>query len=742
MAFPPVIVECAFNSILGEGSAQAGYTNITKYVESISGTLRGRTYELDQVETGSISIGLDNADGRFTPGSPNSPYFPYVKANRRVRIRGNNLQQLNIARGGGQEGTTAGFFRDLNSPGVSEPALVTHNPVTLGFTGDLLNETTHIEATLATGAVAGSYRVLSYWAPVELGVRETHTAYVWLVSGTEPTGTKVSVINTYYDSSGTELARTAGRAIVEWAKPTPSTPTRRALADLPPGDAAYMIQSVQVLTTATTTTNLVYAVCGIQSEIPAANLVPSISGWFDTEAWEMTGGGTVASSGASSALAVVLATWAADSVELSTTVPHLVPGDRYTFVVEAQKNSGPNILMTGDDGLTGVTLSANGTWTTLRTSFTSPRAQQPIKFIPQGATTGSNTLQLRLARLSTEDPALALATSAIDTNETAWAQPIPVFDGRVERWPVKLTPGSSTISITVNDRMKTLGELVMESTLKQTIMTDNPSILMPFADSLTDSQGEISILGDWSDESDQSQLTPTVTKYGAGAATFAQGGVIGPTGEDAVLANPVSATQGYVMALPYFVTTPVTPPAMKPVPKPPVVATYSKTYYATWSRSYTDTNATRFDDPDVMYQGTSLAAGDTTGNQRSLIGFNWPAIAADLAGASVTGMTISLYALHWYSYAGGTAYLGTTTITTKPSTLNPALVTARRWSQARWPRNQWRNVNCGAAGGVLFQTGAAKGLILGWGDSDHETYGYFSGANMSHRPQLTITFKV
>jgi hypothetical protein len=747
MAFPSVIVECAFNAIMGD-NAQSGFTEITKYVDAVSGTLRGRTYELDQIETGSISVTLDNADGRFTPGSAGSPYFPYVKANRRFRIRGKNLQAANIARAGGREDSTEGFFlndsfvKDGVTSVVSLPALVSHNAVALGFAGALLAEDTHIEGTLSTGAHAGTYRVLSWWAPVELGVRSTHSAYVWKVSGTEPATTTVAVVNTYYDALGVEITLAAGASRVSWANPTAATPTQRAFSDLPPGNAAYMIQTVTVTLTATATTPLIYAVAGIQSEIPVGNLVPSISGYFDVPAWELAGGGTVATGGTDAATAFVLTTWATDSVELSTTVPHLVPGESYTFVAEVKKSSGPDILLSGDDGLTGTTLSTNAVWTTMRTTFTAGRAEQPIKFIPQAATAITDTLSVRLARCALADAALPLAASSIDTDVTAWARPIPLFDGWVERWPMKTTASASTMTITVDDRLKKLGELVMESTLKQTVMLDAPALLIPFTDNVLDSHGAVSILGDWSDASVLSQLNPSTTKFGAGAGTFTLSGLIGPTAEDAVKLTPAASTTGYVLAIPYtydYASAPVVPPSTpKPVPKPPVVTTYKRTYYATWSRSYNGANGTRFDDPDTMYQGS---VGDSNGNQKSLVGFNWAAISADLKGASVTGMTISLYALYWWSYSSGTGYAGTHTYTSKPSTYSSGSVLERRWRVAGWPRNAWRTINVGSGTGVQFQKGQAKGVSVGWGNNDNETYGWFAGARMSQRPFITITYK-
>jgi hypothetical protein len=755
MGFPAVIVECAFSSILSEtSSAQSGFTEITDYVEAISGTLRGRSYELDSVETGTITLALDNADGRFTPGSALSPYFPHVKANRRLRIRGKNLQQLNIARAGGQEHTAAGFFRDAGhvldaSDGVTmrvaAPVLASHNPVTLGFTGDLMAEQSHVEATVSTGAAAGTYRVLSWWAPVELGVRETHSAYVWLVSGTEPTGTKIRLINTYYDEGGNEISAVTGADQVEWSRPTSATPVRRVFADLPPGDAAYCIQSLAITTTGVLTTPLTYAVCGIQSEIPTGNLVPSISGYFDAAAWNMNGSGTIATGGTDASTAYVLGTWAADDTELVTVVPHLQPGVSYTFTAQIRKSAGPDLLLTGDDGLTGVTLSTNTTWTTLLTTFTAKRPEQPVKIIPQGAVSVGATVWVRLARLAVSNAALPLAVTAADTDETGWARPIPVFDGWVEQWPIKTTAAASTISITVNDRLKNVGEVVMDSTLNQTVSTDSPMLLIPFTDDPIDSKGSVSIFGGWADDANTSQLAPAQTKYGAGPATFTLGALIGPTGEDAAKLTPAATAQGWVFAVPfsadYYIPAPPAPPAPKPVPNSPVLTTYKKKYYATWSRSFDGTNATRYDDPATLYQGAALESGDTNGNQRSLIGFNWNAINSDLKGASVVGATVTLYALHWWYYAGGTGYLGTHTYTSKPSTYSSGSAVERRWKQTGWPRNAWRTVNIGASGGVLFQKGTAKGIVVGWGDNDHQSYGYFAGATMSQRPFITITYK-
>jgi hypothetical protein len=778
MAFPSVIVECAFNNILAEtSSAATGFTDITKYVERVSGTLRGRVYELDEIETGSINVTLDNSDGRFTPGSPLSPYYPYVKANRRFRIRGKNMQRQNIARAGGQDMSTNGFFRDANfvkdaTDGVTyvvtDPVLVKHNPVSMGFDGALLDEPYHIEATFKAGATPGAYRVISYWCPVELGVRSTHSAYVWRVSGTEPSGTLIYLVNSYYDANGDEIEKAVGDSNLEWSEPTEDYPVRRVFSDLPPGDAAYMIQSVAVITTATTTEDVTYAINGIQSEIPLANLVPSISGYYDVAAWQTnatgdTDPGTVEQAGADWSTTYVLATMGSETVEVYTTVPHLVPGDYYTFAVEVQKSGGPDVWLSGDDGQSGAVLSANNVWTTLRHTFLATKPEQEVKLILQGSPAVGSTLSIRLAKCAAQNDNLPLASGATDTDETEWERPIPVFEGWVERWPITTTAFASTISITVNDRLKKLGDITMESTLKQTMLTDGPALLMPMTDHPGDSNGVVSILGDWADDADLSQVEPSQTKYGAGAATFTLGGLVGPTDDDAVKFIQVSSTQGYVLLLPYtydYTTTPAAPSIKPPPVPPPLSKTYlRRKYYATWSQNYQGTNARRTSAPGpYVYQGISGFVTESYGNQKALIGFNWSAIKSDLKDYTVkntktkqtttmhvtpVGVTVSLLAVDWGLYTSGTGYVGWHKYGSAPTTYDSAQVAERLVKSTKWPRNAWRTISLGATVAKYFQAGTARGVVVGYGDSTKETYGTWYGATAGkYRPYLTVTYKV
>lgn len=62
---PNTTVEVAFDG--GPFSSSYTWTDITPWVEGFS-VSRGRSYELDRIEAGTLTLDLDNSDGRFTPG--------------------------------------------------------------------------------------------------------------------------------------------------------------------------------------------------------------------------------------------------------------------------------------------------------------------------------------------------------------------------------------------------------------------------------------------------------------------------------------------------------------------------------------------------------------------------------------------------------------------------------------------------------------------------------------------------
>lgn len=68
-------------------SDSPAWTDITAYaVESPVGTNWGRADELDEASPSDMSVTLDNSDGRFSTHNTSSPYYPNVKAGRRIRV--------------------------------------------------------------------------------------------------------------------------------------------------------------------------------------------------------------------------------------------------------------------------------------------------------------------------------------------------------------------------------------------------------------------------------------------------------------------------------------------------------------------------------------------------------------------------------------------------------------------------------------------------------------------------------
>lgn len=62
-------------------------TDLTGYVDGVLTGGHGRPSELQSVDPGTLSLVLNNADHRFTLGNTISPYYPYWKHARRLRVR-------------------------------------------------------------------------------------------------------------------------------------------------------------------------------------------------------------------------------------------------------------------------------------------------------------------------------------------------------------------------------------------------------------------------------------------------------------------------------------------------------------------------------------------------------------------------------------------------------------------------------------------------------------------------------
>lgn len=886
MAFPSDLeIEVAFNNDIDETDyAQTGWTSILPFVASFNGDLRGRAYELDRAEAGTLSITLDNGDGRFIPGSVGSPYFPNVKSDRRFRIRGKNMVHPNVARGGSRDRNLTGLvdFNAINVPGMyvagstySAAAKALDSVLTVTATSEdtaggniganaanvsvkskwlSLTTTPTLTYFLASQTTARGYiitssvddptrdpkswtvqgsnngstwttldtqtlqvfddrfqtkeytiasplpyqyyrlnvtannghasqmqlakfgithlrtdnflgngdlshffqvtkpanqtplstyhRTIAWYAPIEYGVRLTHSAYIWKVSGTEPTGTKVRFYIEYFNTNWEQVATAY---IPQWELSTPisSTPVQIGFAHTPPSDAKYGIVSFGVYIPATTnTTDLVYGVTGIQSEL-GLNLAPDISGLRDQYNWQLEGSGTVASVGSDPATSYLEATWATDDVNLAITIPHLIPGETYTAIVEAQRvGTQPNLMFSGNEGLTGVTISSTS-FASYTTTFVAERSEQELQWILQGTPAAGAGLRVRRLNVQLGTGAISLATNAIDSGITSWARPKDIFEGWVESWPMQ--GGSTEMTITAVDRLKRVGEVELENTLREAMIQDRPVLLMPLTDSMLDTPGRFSQLGSWSDEEGgPSAVDISKSRGDLGISSYTTSTDDGPTEEASLKLSPASSTGltsiGYFLSIPYskdFTTKPpVTAPPATPKPPPAPEYVYTKKWYATWSRSYEGDDSTRFDDTDYMYQGNYSGS---PGNQKSLAGFDYKNIMSTLSGADILEAYITVENEHARWNKGLYVFVGTHNYSSKPSTWNGSNVRERRWK--KWvAEGASVTINIGVSAGNEFKSGSARGMGIG-PESDSDNYGYFRGATQGGKPYLTIKYR-
>jgi hypothetical protein len=169
------------------------------------------------------------------------------------------------------------------------------------------------------------------------------------------------------------------------------------------------------------------------------------------------------------------------------------------------------------------------------------------------------------------------------------------------------------------------------------------------------------------------------------------------------------------------------------------VQTITKIYNATWCGRYNG-SGNRLSSNSDMYQGQY---DSTNGNQKSIIGFDWATIQNDLAGATITRVTLTLKNKFWYFNDGGTAVIGThnssssSAPTTCPS-LTSNIVQFSQWAKLATKEVTISNTSFGNA----LRDGTAKGICIGPGPStSHTYYGYFAGSNdATGKPKLTISY--
>lgn len=172
-----VVVEAAFGNTLADAVFSGGsWTDITQYTEIQTRKItitRGAQSQLSQTQAGTLSLTLDNADGRFTPENTGSPYYPNVIDGVPIRVS-IATYTTNLVLTPSFEGTPDGSF-DGWVWSQATP-LIVGTPVQSGTKAARVN--------WDTGAVGAYFQTVVYGLTV--GGRYTASVYVRVPAGDVP----------------------------------------------------------------------------------------------------------------------------------------------------------------------------------------------------------------------------------------------------------------------------------------------------------------------------------------------------------------------------------------------------------------------------------------------------------------------------------------------------------------------------------------------------------------------------
>lgn len=193
LARPDLKVDVAFHSspFLALDDPALVWTDISPYVELDKGMSiqRRRATELDEASPGTLSLTLNNTDGRFTRLRTSSPYYPNVKANRLIRVRALwdpatsvNLVNRRQATGGQADPATVGFHIPSGTQSASiatATANATGTTATLKCSdADAADMEVGDVVTLSSGGVLDTFT-----RTVAAGWGTADTGNVWSTSG-------------------------------------------------------------------------------------------------------------------------------------------------------------------------------------------------------------------------------------------------------------------------------------------------------------------------------------------------------------------------------------------------------------------------------------------------------------------------------------------------------------------------------------------------------------------------------
>lgn len=184
------------------------WRDVSDYVEWNQGArlARRRSHELDEVQPGTLSLVLDNSDGRFTAGRASSPYYPNVTINRPIRIRARWPNSVNMLLEKQAKASDATLFSasqgtlalDAGVFPAGQASSIRWSPGTLASTGQ--NVRPGPDTTTATDRAVSVVEGRTY-------------AFAAQVRRDASVAVSVSARIRWYDANGVFLSQTAGSAV-------------------------------------------------------------------------------------------------------------------------------------------------------------------------------------------------------------------------------------------------------------------------------------------------------------------------------------------------------------------------------------------------------------------------------------------------------------------------------------------------------------------------------------------------
>lgn len=246
------------------GDAAARWTDLSSRLRGQwSAELSGRQYELDQVQSGTLSLTLANGDGALDPTSTTSPYYPNVLPLRQCRLQAVWPPTANLAEQGPAFGTGT---RYITSAGTVAAAT--------GLAAAPSGQTTAAAWTIPTSTASGATAYYGaapitggdqFATPVTAGLSYSMSWYLSRPSSGGETTMQAALVLRWYAQSGAVISTSVGSTATVLRL---GTWIRGVVSATAPAGAVWCRPGIQTATT-TTTSNVLYAT-GLQVEQAAA----------------------------------------------------------------------------------------------------------------------------------------------------------------------------------------------------------------------------------------------------------------------------------------------------------------------------------------------------------------------------------------------------------------------------------------------------------------------------------------